>query len=208
MAVPDPPHDRPALRVLLVRHGESTWNAVGRWQGQADPPLSRRGRAQARAAAVGLPPLGLVVASDLARARETAGLLAAPHGYDVRIDDGLRERDAGGFTGLTRPEIHLRYPGAVQTGDAFRPPEGWEPDAAVLERAWRSLDCIADGSAGTVVAVTHSGVIHAVEHALGTPRARIANLEGRWIDRRNGDWVAGERQLLVDPRLATRPPTP
>ena len=59
-------------RVLLVRHGQSEWNAVGRWQGQADPPLSDVGRQQARSAAKALGALEAVFASDLQRAAETA----------------------------------------------------------------------------------------------------------------------------------------
>ena len=65
-----------AARVLLIRHGQSTWNADGRWQGWADPSLSPEGRTQAEAAAVALGAAGEqfagVVSSDLARARETA----------------------------------------------------------------------------------------------------------------------------------------
>ena len=67
-------------RLLLVRHGESTWNAARRWQGWADPPLSDLGRRQAVEAAARLADLDLgdrVVASDLRRAIETAELLAA-----------------------------------------------------------------------------------------------------------------------------------
>src|SRR5919107_550504 len=79
-------------RLLLVRHGESTWNATGRWQGWADPPLSDLGRAQAEAAAPAAAPVDAVVSSDLRRARETAELMAA------RVDGGLA-RLAARFAG-------------------------------------------------------------------------------------------------------------
>jgi broad specificity phosphatase PhoE len=223
----------PAPRVLLVRHGESTWNAEGRWQGQADPPLSRRGRAQARAAATHLPPAAAAVASDLDRARETADLLVAPHGLAVVIDVDLRERDAGAFSGLTRSEIHDRFPGALPDDPLRRPddegllaPPGWEHDDDLVVRAWRGLERLArtlvevtgaegvaarpgdDPGPGPVgIAVTHSGLIYAVERDLGLAGGRIANLEGRWLERTPAGWVGGDRHLLLDPThdAVTRP---
>src|ERR1700759_3832419 len=85
-------------RLVIVRHGESVWNAEGRLQGQADPPLSPKGREEARglAAAGGgaLPPR--VVSSDLIRARETAALLGHP---DAETDVRLREINVGEWEG-------------------------------------------------------------------------------------------------------------
>src|SRR3954452_11777953 len=79
-------------RLLLVRHGQSEWNAVGRWQGQADPPLTELGRAQARAAARAIGELDAVFSSDLRRARETAEVIAECIGVGPVISDaGLRE---------------------------------------------------------------------------------------------------------------------
>src|SRR5690606_34165227 len=93
-------------RVLLVRHGQSEWNAIGRWQGQADPPLSDLGRLQAREASRALGTVDAVWASDLQRAVETAAIIAGELGVGpVVVDPDLRERDAGEFSGLTRPEI-------------------------------------------------------------------------------------------------------
>src|SRR5918995_495099 len=101
-------------RLLLVRHGESTWNAQGRWQGWADPPLSDIGRAQAESAAPAAAPVDAVVSSDLERARTTAELMAAVlDAGAVRVEPGLRERDVGDFTGLTRAEIEERWPGVL-----------------------------------------------------------------------------------------------
>ena len=217
----------PAPRVLLVRHGESTWNAEGRWQGQADPPLSERGREQARAAAAHLPAATAVVASDLDRARETADLLVATRAVAVVIDTDLRERDAGAFSGLTRSDIHDRFPGALPDDPRRRPddeglvaPPGWEHDDDLVVRAWRGLERLAralhlsadgaDGATGPVgVAVTHSGLIYAVERDLGLAGGRIANLEGRWLERTPAGWVGGDRHLLLDPThdAVTRPRT-
>src|SRR5688500_8423312 len=68
---------RPMTRLLLVRHGESEWNAVGRWQGWADPPLTELGLEQARLAAKAVGAVDLIVASDLERAWHTAEVIAA-----------------------------------------------------------------------------------------------------------------------------------
>src|SRR5262245_20577361 len=62
---------RMPTRILLVRHGQSEWNAAGRWQGQQDPPLTELGRRQARAAAETIGAIEAVFASDLQRALET-----------------------------------------------------------------------------------------------------------------------------------------
>jgi len=201
------------LRIVLVRHGESVWNAEGRWQGQADPPLTDRGREQARAAAPALPTIGALVASDLQRARETAELLAEPFGdLPVGVDRDLRERDAGAFSGLTRDDIHRDHPGLLPDdpgrapgteAEGLIPPPGWELDDSVVERAWRAVGRLADAvegaGAATGAAVTHSGLIYALEHELGAARRRIANLEARWLHRTDHGWALGDRQLLLDP---------
>lgn len=201
-------------RIILVRHGESTWNADGRWQGQADPPLTDRGRDQARQAAAALPALDRVVTSDLVRASDTARLLAGP--LPVAVDTDLRERDAGAFSGLRRVEIHQRHPGLLPDdpartpgteGDGLVPPPGWEPDEHLVGRAWAALDRLAraldEASGSTGLAVTHSGLIYAVETALGATRERIANLGGRWLHHEDGAWALGPRQQLLAPEATT-----
>ena len=195
-----------ATRVLLVRHGQSEWNAVGRWQGQADPPLSDVGRAQARAAASSLGALDAVFASDLQRATETAAIISAELGVGpVVVDPDLRERDAGEWSGLTRAEIEERYPGYLDGTPSFasggsRRPPGWESDESVLERALRALATI--GSAvdgGDVLAVTHGGLIYVVEGHLGQDRIeRLANGAGRWVVVDGDRLTLGDRVLLVD----------
>ncbi|CAN5712365.1 hypothetical protein BH24ACT4_BH24ACT4_13990 [soil metagenome] len=204
--------------VLIVRHGESTWNADGRWQGQADPPLTARGRDQARAAAESLPAVDLVVTSDLRRAADTAALLAGP-ARTVTTDVGLRERDAGAFSGLRRDQIHERHPGllpddparaAGTEGHGLIAPPGWEPDASLLARAWAALDRLAaaleGNGGGTGLAVSHSGLIYGIEISLGAVRERIPNLGSRWLHRVPDGWALGERQLLLGPEAATATP--
>ena len=87
-------------RVLLVRHGQSEWNADGRWQGQADPPLTDLGRHQALHAARNLGVVDAIVASDLQRASETALIIAGELGVGpLVLEPDLRERDAGEWSG-------------------------------------------------------------------------------------------------------------
>jgi probable phosphoglycerate mutase len=197
-------------RILLVRHGQSEWNAVGRWQGQADPPLSDIGRRQARAAARSLGAVDAVFASDLQRAHETAEIIAGELGVGpVIVDPDLRERDAGEWSGLTRAEIEEQYPGYLAPEANFAPgtrprPPGWEHDDSVRERARRALRRIAETvGGGEVLTVTHGGLIYVVEDDLGHqgPIARLANGAGRWVEV-DGDPEAemrlGDRVLLVD----------
>lgn len=187
-----------ATRILLLRHGQSEWNALGRWQGQADPPLSAVGRAQAVAASRSVGVVDAVVASDLARAYDTALVIADATGVGpVVLDAALRERDAGEWSGLTRAQIHRSWPGYLDDG---RRPRGWEPDDALLARVLPALGRIAAlAPGGAVLAVTHGGVVYALEAHLGLPEAgRLANVAGRTVHV-DGDRVrAGERVLLVD----------
>ncbi len=182
-------------RVLLLRHAESAWNADGRWQGHADPPLSPLGERQASVAV--LPPgVRAVWTSDLARARATALVLAGPAGLSVRSDARLRERDAGEWTGLTRPEIEDAWPGYLA---ARRRPPGFEPDESVEARAREVLAALGALPPAEVVAVTHAGVIRTLERALGAAVPRLANLEGRWFEVSADAVTLGDRVLLVDP---------
>jgi probable phosphoglycerate mutase len=195
---------------LLVRHGESEWNAVGRWQGQADPRLTDLGRHQAKAAATAIGAVDAVWTSPLHRAAETAVIISDAIGVGpVVVDDDLMERDAGEWSGLTRAEIEARYPGWLEGTSAFEPgqhrrPPGWEPDDHLLARALVAIGRVAGSLApagGDVVAITHGGLIYAVESHLGARFARIANLAGRWIEvgARDGGLRLGGRVQLVDP---------
>ncbi len=191
-----------ATRILLVRHGESTWNAVRRWQGQADPPLTPRGEAQAARAAraaVDHGPFDVVVTSTLQRASLTGEIIAVARGLPLADAlDAFSERSAGEWEGLTRTEIEEQFPGFL--ADHRRPP-GYEPDDSVVERAGRALDELAATFPGqTVLAVTHGGVIHALERAHEGEGAwqRLDNLTGRWFDVDADGWrPVGSRVALV-----------
>ena len=191
-------------RVLLTRHGQSEWNARGRWQGQADPPLSDLGRQQAHEAARSLGALDAIWASDLRRAAETAVIIGEDIGVGpVVLDPDLRERDAGEWTGLTRVQIERRYPGSLPDG---RRPPAWEPDDQLLARARLALRRIADAAPdGDVLVVTHAGLVFAVERQLGLEHARLANVEGRWLTVARDGLRPGERMLLAAPEDVTVP---
>ena len=198
-------------RILLVRHGESEWNADGRWQGQADPPLTERGRHQAVHAAAALGAIDAIITSDLERASETGAILARLLGVDhLATEPRLRERDAGSLSGLTRVEIHERFPGLLPDDPAgFTPgpdghprwPHDWEHDDHLWERVEIAL--LAIGRIvpdGDVVAVTHGGVMYSVERRLGGPdRGRLSNLEAFWLTVEDDRLRLGDRLLLVDP---------
>ncbi len=189
-------------RVLLVRHGESTWNAAGRWQGQADPPLSARGEAQARAAAPALAALGpfaAVYASPLRRALRTAQLL-------------LRQAPAPLLAGRPPAPVRAgRPPAPLRAGrppaDEPRPvpgleerdagpwtglthaeidrrhpgarasgwrPEGYEAEAALRARASAALQALAGEP---LLVVLHEGVLRALDR----DPAPLPNLGARWF---------------------------
>jgi probable phosphoglycerate mutase len=195
-------------RLLLVRHGQSAWNASGRWQGWADPPLTELGRQQAWAAASRIGTVDAIVASDLDRAVATAMVISEAIGVGpVVIEPGLRERDVGEWTGLTRAEIAERWPdafAAVAPGrGAASPlaPPGGEPVSVVVERVTAALHRVAElvGLSAEAVLITHGGVIRSVEHHLGAAPEPIPNLGARWVDvGADGEMALGERLLLID----------
>ena len=105
------------MDLLILRHGQSEWNAQGKWQGQADPPLTKVGEKQAKAAAQKLlsvcKSFDKIASSDLRRARRTAEIIAQVNGGDVSVHKEFRERHAGVWQGLTRSEIEASWPNAI-----------------------------------------------------------------------------------------------
>ena len=178
--------------VLLLRHAQSEWNALGLWQGQADPPLSPAGRRQASTAAGRIasePWFGgfdLIASSDLARARQTAELLA--DGLGLRrvsmVDEGLREFDAGEWSGHTLTEIEERWPGQVErfTHRLVDAPPGGESrrvfDRRVAAATVRIADLATRRGADSVLVVTHGGVIGSIARSAGLARRHTGHLAG------------------------------
>jgi probable phosphoglycerate mutase len=192
------------LRLLLTRHGESEWNAEGRWQGQADPPLSDHGRRQAGLAAERIGAVDAIVASDLDRAQHTASIISELLGVGpVLTESTLRERDAGEWSGLTRDEVERDWPGYL---DERRRPPGFEPDAAFRKRILTGLDRIRGRvGGGDVLVVTHAGVIYDVENHLGADFERMPNLGSRWVTDDGDRLELGDRLTLIDAADETVP---
>jgi 2,3-bisphosphoglycerate-dependent phosphoglycerate mutase len=191
-------------RFLLVRHGESEWNALGRWQGLSDPPLSDLGREEARMAASTLGDFdGLIFASPLIRARQTAEIIAKQLGErTVLIEPDLREIDVGDFSGLTSDEIQEKMPEAwtaLREGrlDTF---PGGESRSDFRERVQRALEGLAARHEGAeILVVTHGGTIGDVERYLGVhPGVGVRNLEGRWFELGEALIAVGDRVPLAE----------
>jgi len=196
-----------ATTVILVRHGESTW--AGLWKGQGDPPLSDKGREQARIVARRLcsEPIIALYASDLLRAAETAEIIGQALDLQPQPDPRLRELDVGGWSGLTIEEIAERFPEqyeAWQNHEHIRP-GGGEMFREMQQRAAAALEEIAGAHPGqTVCLVTHGGIVFALRgHARGQglgpelfqglPPNR--NTAVTTLHRQDGRWRVG---LLMD----------
>jgi probable phosphoglycerate mutase len=157
---------------MLVRHGETDWNAEGRLQGQTDRPLSDFGRRQARQLAEELAgdQVEAIYSSDLSRARETAKIVAERLGLPVVLDPDLREKNWGTWEGLTAVERDcVEFVG--------------ESTAAHQERMLRALRGISERQPadGRVLVVTHGGSMRRVQAAaLGMALPVVENC-GRWL---------------------------
>jgi len=186
-------------RIWLIRHAESTWNAAGRWQGQADPPLSERGRQQARSLAEGLRDEGLelLVTSDLGRAAETAGIVGAALGLEPRLEPRLRELAAGAWSGLSRAQIEQRDGAALarfDSGDPEAPAGAAESRKQVAQRARAVLRELLASSGGQRVAIlSHEGVLGAL-----LPGLCLGNAE--WRVASEGELALGADPQDPDPR--------
>jgi broad specificity phosphatase PhoE len=157
--------------LLLVRHGETDWNADGRLQGQTDRPLNDFGRRQARTLAEQLAgeELEAIYSSDLSRARETAEIVGERLDLPVELDPELREKDWGTWEGLTAVERD-RVEFVGESAEEHR------------ERTLRALRRIAERHPGDgrVLVVTHGGSIRRVQTAvLGLALPVVENC-GRW----------------------------
>ena len=174
--------------ILLIRHGETDWNAERRLQGHLDIPLNAHGQRQAAALGHALldEPLDAIIASDLQRARQTAEAIAAPRGMTVLIDPGLRERCFGAFEGLRYDEINSVYPEAYAAWQArdldARYPQGVHAAETMREFFMRAVSAItrlaSDGRHRKIAIVTHGGVLEcAYRAAQGVDLAQARDFE-------------------------------
>jgi probable phosphoglycerate mutase len=152
------------IEVTLIRHAETDANASGVWQGHGGHGLSALGRSQANALGRRLQDrqFDLVIASDLPRAVETAEMA----GFDPKPDPAWREIDIGVWEGMTRDEVHERYPHEIAAVRSGKPVKmgGGESWLDLGERIKSTFDeLVADAPDGSrVLVVTHGGVIHSV----------------------------------------------
>jgi probable phosphoglycerate mutase len=202
-----------ATRICIIRHGETDWNVEKRIQGHTDIPLNENGRAQAMAMAFNAAHqrFQAIYSSDLARAQETAWVLAQREGLEVKLLPQLRERHFGVFQGITAAEGAELHPAAYayyvardleydfETGESLR---------GFAERVSEGIDWLLRHHSGqTIAAVSHSGVLdvvyrRATGRPLHTPRDfRIPNCALNWFHFDGQGWhleAWGDRHHLHD----------
>ncbi len=169
------------MRVLLCRHGETPWNAQGRYQGQMDIPLSDTGESQARALGERLKDQAITkaVASPLSRAKRTAELALGNRAGMLTLHRGLAEIAHGEWEGKLAAEIRASDPARLeQWRDAphvVKMPGGESMDE-VLDRSWKAFTELAEGlgAEDTLLLVAHDAVNRALLcKVLGLPLARL-----------------------------------
>ncbi|HZY96352.1 MAG TPA: histidine phosphatase family protein [Candidatus Cybelea sp.] len=187
------------MELILIRHGPTEWNALERFQGRSDIPLSPAGLVDAHAIAAALrnERIDRIYSSDLVRALDTARIIGDASGTEIIADPRLREFDFGRWEGLTWHEIVAAYPeltGNRPTGARLYEPAGGETFAQVRRRVRSFLDDLQRQDPGArIVVVTHAGPLHAF----------LAELE---LTRTGGDFdrfaPAGITRIAIDGRRA------
>ena len=161
--------DKPIYQFTFLRHGESVGNAQSRWQGQSDYPLTERGRAQALALAerwqAEAVKFDLVIASPLARAKETAEIIAASLNVKVEFDPIWLERNIGEMEGLTLDEVRQKPQPSYIT--PYNPIGGnGEGDWELFLRAGKALHDLLRRPSGSYLIVSHGGMLNQLMHAI------------------------------------------
>ena len=195
--------------LYLVRHGESEANAAGVFAGQSDSPLTARGRAQAEDVAAALASLEIdrVVASDLARALDTATVIAARHGLTVEVHPELREIDVGEATGKRWDDGTLGPSALTAESEEFVQWTGGESLEAALARSLGCVDRLVHEHPGErIVIVGHGGITRIlVSHVLGTlprlERSRATNTNVTIVRYADGQYTV--EQLFGDAHVAS-----
>lgn len=188
------------MRITLIRHGNTAWNSAGRWQGQADIPLSELGQMQAHSLASRLRDMAfdVVYSSDLQRAHHTAKL-ALPHSK-IRLDPRLREVHFGDFEGKTAEEnaTHPHYaawhtnpyrqalPNGESLEDVVRRAQGWLTEVpSQAHVAVFSHSCWIRGLISHLLGLPmQPHAASAFPYLIQTPHASISQLR-----RKNGVWI-------------------
>lgn len=206
-------------RFIVVRHGETAWNALGRIQGHLDSPLNEEGLAQALLVGDRLAheSFACLYSSDLGRALQTAQPIADRSGRAVQTDVRLRERKLGIFQGLTGAECEFRFPDEYARFRARHPdhaiPGDGESPRQIYDRVSGAFTSLAlDNPESCVVVVTHGGVLDALYRLVqGIPLERSRDFpifnaslnivrctNGRWSIERWGDISHLTRDATLD----------
>lgn len=178
-------------RVIFIRHGETDWNILGKYQGQTDILLTEKGREQGRLLAKHFPfdKLDAIYSSDLTRAVETASFVAEKFNLKVTLDKAFREMNFGDWEGLTYEEIVLKYPEGMKhfltRPDILQVPNG-ENFPLLQERAVKRLyELIKIHDNETIAITAHGGVLRCMlADALEMPLKNI------WRIRQNNTAVS------------------
>lgn len=187
--------------LLLIRHGETEWNAARRIQGHSNSALSRLGRRQAEAVAARLSqtPIRAVYSSDLARALDTAAPLAAHHDLTVHPVPGLREKGYGDWEGMTEAEVITASPDGWHRYHVLRElnypipgGETWQDVQTRIVTVLRQILSDHPGPDETIAVVGHGASLRpAVLDALAAPletllRLRLDNASLTWLEYQSG----------------------
>jgi len=187
-------------RFIVVRHGETAWNAQGRIQGHLDSPLNEEGLAQAILVGERLArePIDTIFCSDLGRVLQTVQPLVDRLGMEPVRREALRERNLGIFQGLTSAQCQARHPqdyARFHGRDVDHVVPGGESIRQVYARVAAFFDATAREHPGrTLVVVTHGGILDALyRHVTGTPLEKlrdfpIYNASLNWMRHADGRW--------------------
>ena len=199
-------------RLILIRHGQTTYNATRRMQGHLDTELSAEGYAQAEVAArmLGDRQITKILSSDLQRAQETARVIGEALGLDYVTDARLRETHLGQWQGRSAEEVDAEFPGAraVWRHDPTWAPPGGESRVDVALRARPVIDELMrthnEWDNGPVLIVGHGGAIAALTcHLLGFSYPQYALLSGL----KNTHWSQLTARPLFDAARPLEPAT-
>lgn len=173
------------MLIFLVRHGLTDWNIEKRFQGTLDIPLNHDGVFQAQTAALRCKELKLerIYHSTLARAAQTAQIIADASGTPLIPNSGFNEVSLGVFQGLNHPQAREKYPEAYERYFADRihaaPPEG-ESLYQVQQRALKALGNVEQDAAGCarIAVVSHGALLKSLLAAIaGIPLEQFANFD-------------------------------
>jgi len=181
----------------FVRHGETDWNKGGRIQGRTDIPLNETGRQQAEHAVAVLArmPIHRIVASDLARAYETASIINAGLQKPLTVDAGLRERNYGAFEGMSIQEMddlkkEMIGKGLPPEDNGYPCPPEAEPYGDFRTRTLAAITRNLEAYAGeNVLFVAHGGVYRVLRRCLFTELDHSANVQPFHFDKREAEWL-------------------